>query len=93
MSCAGAKLGLCELPRDFISSKERGGTGGTCVLRGCVPKKLMAIAGLFREDMQDAEGYGSATLLRQSHLRPSVEPGARQWKEGLLKEGPLLLTS
>ncbi|CAL5227621.1 g10625 [Coccomyxa viridis] len=54
----GAKVALCELPRDFISSEDRGGTGGTCVLRGCVPKKLMAIAGLFNEEMQDAVGYG-----------------------------------
>ncbi len=53
-------MALCELPRDFISSEDRGGTGGTCVLRGCVPKKLMAIAGLFNEEMQDAVGYGCA---------------------------------
>lgn len=59
-TCAGAKVALCELPRDFISSEDRGGTGGTCVLRGCVPKKLMAIAGLFNEEMQDAVGYGCA---------------------------------
>ncbi len=51
-------MALCELPRDFISSEDKGGTGGTCVLRGCVPKKLMAIAGLFSEDMQDAQGFG-----------------------------------
>ncbi len=60
LRCAGAKVALCELPRDFISSEDRGGTGGTCVLRGCVPKKLMAIAGLFNEEMQDAVGYGCA---------------------------------
>ena len=61
-ACAGAKVALCELPRDFISSEDRGGTGGTCVLRGCVPKKLMAIAGLFNEEMQDAVGYGYALV-------------------------------
>ncbi len=51
-------MGLCELPRDLISSDEKGGTGGTCVLRGCVPKKLMALAGLFAEDVQDAASFG-----------------------------------
>ncbi|KAK9906912.1 hypothetical protein WJX75_010028 [Coccomyxa subellipsoidea] len=54
----GAKVGLCELPRALISSDEKGGTGGTCVLRGCVPKKLMALAGLFAEDVQDAASFG-----------------------------------
>ena len=61
-------MALCELPRDFISSEDRGGTGGTCVLRGCVPKKLMAIAGLFNEEMQDAEGYGCAQPAFQPHV-------------------------
>lgn len=28
------------------------------MLRGCVPKKLMALAGLFTEEMQDAESFG-----------------------------------
>ena len=61
-------MALCELPRDFISSDEKGGTGGTCVLRGCVPKKLMAIAGLFNEDMQDAEGYGCVTICTSTSM-------------------------
>lgn len=37
----GAKVGLCEMPYNPISSDTEGGLGGTCVLRGCVPKKLM----------------------------------------------------
>jgi glutathione reductase (NADPH) len=32
--------------------------GGTCVIRGCVPKKLMVYASHFREDFEDAAGYG-----------------------------------
>lgn len=32
--------------------------GGTCVIRGCVPKKLMTYAAHFREDFEDAVGYG-----------------------------------
>lgn len=60
---AGAKVGLCELPRALISSDDKGGTGGTCVLRGYVPKKLMALAGLFTEDVQDATSFGCAMKL------------------------------
>jgi glutathione reductase (NADPH) len=58
MPQAGARVALCKLPRDLVSSEERGGAGGTCVLRGCVPKKLMALGGLFAEECQDAAGFG-----------------------------------
>ena len=32
--------------------------GGTCVIRGCVPKKLMVYAGRFAEEFEDAAGFG-----------------------------------
>jgi len=32
--------------------------GGTCVIRGCVPKKLFVYASHFAEDFADAAGYG-----------------------------------
>ncbi len=32
--------------------------GGTCVIRGCVPKKLMVYASHFHEDFGDAAGFG-----------------------------------
>jgi glutathione reductase (NADPH) len=32
--------------------------GGTCVIRGCVPKKLLVYASRFSEEFEDAEGYG-----------------------------------
>ena len=44
----GAKVGICEESR----------VGGTCVIRGCVPKKLMVYAAHFAEDFEDARGYG-----------------------------------
>ncbi|HKL49561.1 MAG TPA: FAD-dependent oxidoreductase, partial [Wenzhouxiangellaceae bacterium] len=44
----GARVGLCEESR----------LGGTCVIRGCVPKKLLVFASQFSEAFQDAAGYG-----------------------------------
>jgi len=44
----GAKVGICEEYR----------YGGTCVIRGCVPKKLLVYASHFSEDFEDAEGFG-----------------------------------
>lgn len=32
--------------------------GGTCVIRGCVPKKLMVYASRFSDDFADAAGFG-----------------------------------
>jgi len=32
--------------------------GGTCVIRGCVPKKLLVYASRFRAEFEDAAGYG-----------------------------------
>ena len=32
--------------------------GGTCVIRGCVPKKLMVYASRFADSFEDAEGFG-----------------------------------
>jgi len=32
--------------------------GGTCVLRGCIPKKLLVYASHFPHDVEDSAGYG-----------------------------------
>ena len=44
----GARVGLAEESR----------MGGTCVIRGCVPKKLMVNASAYPKAMQDAAAYG-----------------------------------
>lgn len=44
----GARVGICEGSR----------VGGTCVIRGCVPKKLLVYASQFRDAFADAPGYG-----------------------------------
>ena len=41
-----------------VAVAENHRTGGTCVIRGCVPKKLMVYAAHFHEDFEDARGYG-----------------------------------
>jgi glutathione reductase (NADPH) len=40
---------------------ERDRLGGTCVIRGCVPKKLMMYAGRFSSELKDAVAYGWST--------------------------------
>ncbi|KAK9804239.1 hypothetical protein WJX72_002925 [[Myrmecia] bisecta] len=56
----GAKVAICELPFALVASDSAGGAGGTCVLRGCVPKKLMVIGGEFAEAFRDSVGFGWA---------------------------------
>ena len=44
----GARVGICEEYR----------YGGTCVIRGCVPKKLFVYASHFAEDFHESAFYG-----------------------------------
>ena len=44
----GAKVAVAEEYR----------VGGTCVIRGCVPKKLLVYASKFAEEFEDAIGFG-----------------------------------
>src|SRR5271166_1961007 len=37
---------------------EEGRVGGTCVIRGCVPKKLYVHASRFADEFRDAAGFG-----------------------------------
>nr|MBC8158599.1 FAD-dependent oxidoreductase [Alphaproteobacteria bacterium] len=41
-----------------VAIAEEGRVGGTCVLRGCVPKKLLIYGAHFADDFEDASGYG-----------------------------------
>lgn len=54
----GAKVGICELPFHPISSEFIGGVGGTCVIRGCVPKKILVYGASFGPELEDARNYG-----------------------------------
>jgi glutathione reductase (NADPH) len=44
----GARVALAEADR----------FGGTCVIRGCVPKKLLVYASRYADDFEDAKGFG-----------------------------------
>jgi len=44
----GAKVAIAEADR----------VGGTCVIRGCVPKKLLVYASRFQDEFEDAAGFG-----------------------------------
>lgn len=50
-SSLGARVALCEKDR----------LGGTCVIRGCIPKKLMFYASSFRKSFEYAKAYGWET--------------------------------
>ena len=41
-----------------VAIAESGRFGGTCVNVGCIPKKLLSYAAHFRDDLEDAAGYG-----------------------------------
>ncbi len=58
-AATGARVALAEDRR----------MGGTCVIRGCVPKKLMVFASEFREQAALARGYGW-----------NAEAGAFEWQ-------------
>ena len=47
-AATGARVGIAEEYR----------YGGTCVIRGCVPKKLFVYASHFQESFEDAAGFG-----------------------------------
>jgi glutathione reductase (NADPH) len=47
-ACYGANVAIAEEYR----------VGGTCVIRGCVPKKLLVYASRFADDFEDARGFG-----------------------------------
>src|ERR1022692_1970298 len=51
-----ARIAAAYGARVMIAEEYR--VGGTCVIRGCVPKKLLVYASRFSEDFEDAAGYG-----------------------------------
>ncbi|RCV43023.1 hypothetical protein SETIT_9G262500v2 [Setaria italica] len=54
----GARAAVCEMPFATVASNTLGGVGGTCVLRGCVPKKLLVYASKYSHEFEESRGFG-----------------------------------
>lgn len=51
-----ARIAASHGARVAIAEEYR--VGGTCVIRGCVPKKILVYASRFADDFEDAAGFG-----------------------------------
>ncbi len=51
-----ARIAATHGARVMVAEEYR--MGGTCVIRGCVPKKLMVYASHFHQEFEDAAGFG-----------------------------------
>src|SRR5918997_2106234 len=51
-----ARIAAAYGARVMIAEEFR--VGGTCVIRGCVPKKLLVYASRFADDFEEAAGFG-----------------------------------
>jgi glutathione reductase (NADPH) len=49
---------MAALAGKRVALAEESRMGGTCVIRGCIPKKLFVYASQFAEDFEDARGFG-----------------------------------
>ena len=56
----GARIAASHGARVAIAEEYR--IGGTCVIRGCVPKKLLVYASRFKNEFDDAAGFGWSTV-------------------------------
>ena len=59
---------LTALGGKRVAIAEEHRVGGTCVIRGCVPKKLMVFASEYADMVEDARSYGW-----------DIQPGAFNW--------------
>ncbi len=62
-----ARVAAAEGVKVALAEEDR--YGGTCVIRGCVPKKLMVFASEYGGMVEDAQAYGW-----------DIQPGAFDWK-------------
>ncbi|XP_012704625.2 glutathione reductase, chloroplastic [Setaria italica] len=54
----GMRVAICEMPFATVATDELGGLGGTCVLRGCVPKKLLVYGSKYSHEFEESHGFG-----------------------------------
>src|SRR6185436_13973971 len=81
---AGARVAIAEEYR----------IGGTCVIRGCVPKKLLVYGAEFSQQFADAPGFGwtvTGAAFDWATLRDNVQNEVTRlsgiYKSNLLKAG------
>lgn len=55
-----------------VGSAEEYRYGGTCVIRGCVPKKLLVYASRFHDEFEDAKGFGWTGLDQATFSWPDL---------------------
>ena len=86
----GARVGICEDYR----------VGGTCVIRGCVPKKLLVYGSKFAHEFEDAAAYAKwyghehhALELQKEAVYGLVELYRRDIKKARLVANPGCYTS
>ena len=78
--------------RTAIAEESR--MGGTCVIRGCVPKKFMVFASGYRQEMADAKSYGWDITAGEhnwpkfrDHLHGELDRLEEIYRENLIKAG------
>lgn len=84
----GARVAICESDR----------VGGTCVIRGCVPKKLLMYGAQFRDYFEDAAGYGWGISAPEfswevllANKNKEIERLSKLYRDGLDSAGVTLL--
>lgn len=75
VSQAGYKVALAE--KDAV--------GGTCVLRGCIPEKLLSLAAKFAEEAADAAGLGWQVGPRGGERNGAERSGAARASSGTVR--------
>src|SRR6185503_9492206 len=71
-----ARIAASHGARVMIAEEYR--VGGTCVIRGCVPKKLLVYAARFSGDFEDAAGFGWSVSQPVFHWPTLVNNVARE---------------
>jgi glutathione reductase (NADPH) len=82
-----ARIAAGHGARVMVAEEDR--IGGTCVIRGCVPKKLMVYASRFADEFRDAAGFGwtlSAPSFDWPKLRDALEAEVTRLS-GLYRKG------
>ena len=72
-----ARIAAGHGARTIVAEESR--IGGTCVIRGCVPKKLYVYASRFADEFADAAGFGWRVGETPSTGRASSPPRRRRF--------------